>query len=799
MKGRRLHGLTGLRGAVALGAGLTLVFGGTAAAGVPTGEDVGNAKPAAPKCSFAQGEWAHCVRVVTKLDHAPAVGGTAKISIDVTAQAALSDAHIEADLPGTLSWATAPEGLSVQHLDSAAPLPVGPLDRAQGSVALAPGATRHFEGTVRAKAAGAAPVDVRVSGTKRDGTDSGAARTFVTVGRTPSQSLLGYRAPAKGISDSTTVPAGITPRRATPELPYKKVELTKKDQISDASRHAADKSRSGAVHAGALTCFKGSYNYDFPAGTSHPSINLQVQLRAKHWYGDETLGTSITDSTGHYQVCSSDAGGEDDYIRFVAENGQWSVRNTDDDVYQFVSQTFTNVGDGTTTDVGFLQPADANLMPSLHIFDEANDAKSWTPGACWSAHDHDCRQIPYNWSPTSTKGTFYSTDDKHVYLTGPDPDSRSVVVHETGHAVMDDVYGDHFPAAPNCSPHYLTSTSSTGCAWTEGFADWYQSAVYHDPEYVDTHNKIYLDLENHTWGTANWQDGDTVEGRVAGALNDIADTGHEKYWDDYGEGAPGHIWDTLLAGFSATFHDFWNLRGQKGYNVSDPVQGSLYQNTIDYGFRNPLADNQTLTRPAPIPAQQNYHYATNVVFWSVTAVRPPAGGSLSLEMYGDRDQKQLLAKSADGQDVVDFVAVDSNHRPLGEIYPRVDTTGSNGEYRIQLSQGARQMQPSEAIAMTAPDNIVTVRDLCVPANTKATITATPSDPSQDAELFLMASDPAQSSTWVQPRAFAAAKAGGQGPGKAESFTYTAPAAGCYGVVLVNKEGSGTYTLALATS
>ncbi|MGW4567917.1 hypothetical protein ACWEN3_37925 [Streptomyces sp. NPDC004561] len=33
-----------------------------------------------------------------------------------------------------------------------------------------------------------------------------------------------------------------------------------------------------------------------------------------------------------------------------------------------------------------------------------------------------------------------------------------------------------------------------------------------------------------------------------------------------------------------------------------------------------------------------------------------------------------------------------------------------------------------------------------------------------AELFLMASDPAQSSTWVQPRAFAAAKAGGQGPG-----------------------------------
>ncbi|WP_438290387.1 hypothetical protein [Streptomyces sp. HUAS TT7] len=140
----------------------------------------------------------------------------------------------------------------MRHLDSAAPLPLGPLDRAQGSLTLARGATRHFEGTVRAGAAGAARVDVRVSGAKQDGTDSGADRTFVTAGATAAQSLLGYRAPAQGISGSTTVPAGATPRRATPDLPYKKVELAKKDQISDASRHAADK-KSGAVHADALT------------------------------------------------------------------------------------------------------------------------------------------------------------------------------------------------------------------------------------------------------------------------------------------------------------------------------------------------------------------------------------------------------------------------------------------------------------------------------------------------------------------------------------------------------------------
>ncbi len=96
--------------------------------------------------------------------------------------------------------------------------------------------------------------------------------------------------------------------------------------------------------------------------------------------------------------------------------------------------------------------------------------------------------------------------------------------------------------------------------------------------------------------------------------------------------------------------------------------------------------------------------------------------------------------------------------------------------------------------MTAPNDVVAARDNCVPATTKMTITATPSDPSQDAELFVFASDPNNSATWVQPRAFAAAKAGGGGAGKPETITYTAPTEACYGIVLINKAGSGTYTL-----
>jgi hypothetical protein len=59
-----------------------------------------------------------------------------------------------------------------------------------------------------------------------------------------------------------------------------------------------------------------------------------------------------------------------------------------------------------------------------------------------------------------------------VFLLGRTPDSRSIVAHEIGHAIMDDIYEDAYPATPNCSGHKVDTASSAGCAWTEGFADW---------------------------------------------------------------------------------------------------------------------------------------------------------------------------------------------------------------------------------------------------------------------------------------------------------------------------------------
>ena len=66
-------------------------------------------------------------------------------------------------------------------------------------------------------------------------------------------------------------------------------------------------------------------------------------------------------------------------------------------------------------------------------------------------------------------------------------------------------------------------------AWTEGFADWLPLAVNGTSVFKWQANSTY-DLEPPTSNNAGFQDGDTVEGRVAGALLDLHDRRAES-WD----------------------------------------------------------------------------------------------------------------------------------------------------------------------------------------------------------------------------------------------------------------------------
>jgi hypothetical protein len=457
-------------------------------------------------------------------------------------------------------------------------------------------------------------------------------------------------------------------------------------------------------------------------------------------------------------------------------------------------------------------------MRGWHAFDEANDAWKLVPhdaNGCWttSAAATACQQLRVEW----TAGVVIPTPlyDGTVRLSADTPDHRNAVVHEIGHFLMHSAYGtDNYNSIQNCPnvSHAPDRVSNAGCAWTEGFANWFALAVYNDPVFRWPDGTT-ADFEAATYGTATggnpWSLGDTVEGRVAGALLDLADWSNEQPYDRFGQGT-GPIFDTLMHSVSHTFKEFWQQHGL----TSSQAHASLYQNTIDYGFRDPLADYGELTRDftklgSPFP--HNYRYASNTNYWSVVATRPQYGIDVDLALYDDANLTTKLATSNSADHRLDFVAVDSNagRRTIGDAYyPQTNLvkagglTGDLSGYRIELAQGSSQLQPGFQPVTMQPSDVVAVRDVYLTAGTPTRITVTPANSKQNPAIFLMGDDPASPSTWVQGRDSAVASSNSSDAGQDESFTYKPPRTGWYAFVLLNAldpatvldGGGGTYTV-----
>jgi hypothetical protein len=181
------------------------------------------------------------------------------------------------------------------------------------------------------------------------------------------------------------------------------------------------------------------------------------------------------------------------------------------------------------------------------------------------------------WKIDSTDGTYYRRGE-NIHLEGEDPLSNTVVGHEYGHNIMWTIYGDWMPTTHCPSPHYIQYSSHVNCAWTEGWANFITIAANNDPVYRWASGSS-LNLENPTWGTPYWHEGEDVEGRVAGAMWDIIDT-HDDGYDQY-DGSFADIWDTIYHQNDNRFSEYWAAWKSRGHNEPDAVM-SIYQNTIDY-------------------------------------------------------------------------------------------------------------------------------------------------------------------------------------------------------------------------
>ncbi|MFD7924938.1 hypothetical protein [Streptomyces sp. NPDC059742] len=787
--------------------------GAAARADTPAGlRPAAQAAPAGPGCSLPSGsEFASCVRVQASLAKFPAVGETVDVRVEVLAQFTRDDVQVQVDLPENLSWESLPKGMREV---SGAKAYGQVLHRADGSVTLSADRPVLLTGRVRATSAGQAQIRARVAAGDVLGetAETVVSTTIAAAGAAPAA------AAPRAVREATRqAAAGVAPQKAG--LGRKAQRFAPVTQDPSAARAARGGGTADGGPGPGRACISGGWEYLDRNGSSHASMNVEVKAFDADASGESLLAVGVTDQEGNYELCfpavEEDGSGQDVVIAYLTENNLWALRQTGstetgtgtgttstagDRVFEWGSEVFENVADGLN--VGVRGPADPADNPALEAFDTVNDVALWKVAAsCWDEKDTVCQQIVLHWSAASTESTAYSYSDNAIHLKANHGSERMTVAHEVTHAIMDmsyrlhDEVSDHSdsieqPGIRCPSPHYVRAASNLGCAWKEGFSNWVPLSVYQASDFCLEGGCI--PMETPTWGTATWADGPMVEGRVAAALHDLEDAQNDKHWDRTSEGRAS-IWHTMQHHVNLSFSEFWNSRQTDGFDTtSSSVLATLFQNTIDLGFRDPLTANVPVYRPHPATSH-NFQFDTVLHGWSVMAVRP-AGTDYDLRLFDDSLQATSLGESnAAGSSEVDFVAVDSGsgRRALGDYYPRVPSPGpGTSAYQAEFTEAptAPLVREVTRTVSMAPDDVAAVFNVALTGE-RVRLTLTPENSTQDGELYVMCST-ADATTWVANRAHNVARANAVGRGATETVTFEAT--GSCAVVVINKAGKGTY-------
>ncbi len=351
---------------------------------------------------------------------------------------------------------------------------------------------------------------------------------------------------------------------------------------------------------------QGSLHFYDRINTYGPAVATQVYLydddgAAGFDNSDDRLDATRTDAQGVFTFTpqvnwDADAApsGEralDLYVVWETDDPISGQRTTDfaDWSYQFRSETITDTPAGSLAFAYYI-PNNARWEPAMWIFQDM--IRGWT--YVHSAAGENAGEAVVRWEDGATAlspcdGSCFCPGAavKGIFIDDQGAGSPDIVVHELGHHFMYNAVGAWWQADPEsmsaCTNHGLRDSINPMCAWTEGWASFFALAVNGDACFdweSPPCQGLTVNLELPTWGSQQWNDGDEVEGRVAGALYDLLDSREDG--QDRAAVGFGPIWaiadETEAENGLASFWDRWKAGPEDAHL---PVQ-ALYQNTINY-------------------------------------------------------------------------------------------------------------------------------------------------------------------------------------------------------------------------
>jgi len=375
--------------------------------------------------------------------------------------------------------------------------------------------------------------------------------------------------------------------------------------------------------------------------------NGQFQFPAlRNWDVDDSSTNPAVRRLDLYVIWETDVQDSQTARRRVTTFGSGAYRWRTGDIR-------TNASDGYADFYGYTIPNDSDQEPAMWIFQDLrrgweyiNTATGTDPGSATARWEKDKTTfLPCTgtcaWPYLPIGGIFIGHLDRH---------SPDVIIHELGHQYMYNASGTWW--WPNvgdmlaCLSHGIQDRENALCAWSEGWADFFALAVNGDACF-DWNNTPCsgLNLETPTQGTPGWpNDGDEVEGRVAGALYDLFDQANDGL--DQTTFGFGPIWTIVrTTPHEQNFAGFWSSWRAQGYNQHRAVQ-AIYQNTIDYDTPPTIANLPDRT------VLQNFSWNHAIDLWAYSS--DPESFDWELDWLITNTSDWRCRVTIDAQDYVDI-------------------------------------------------------------------------------------------------------------------------------------------------